>query len=645
MHLKLLLVSDQVRGIDGTGGLGDVATGLAKELSRRNDIEVRLQMPGYPEALENAETVIDNLQVPWGSEIRVLRVLKRSLPRFSSQEPNVACYLLQDREIFRQRENSGRQAALLGRATVAFVEHFSDFHPDIIHCNDWHTGLIPVLLNTVYLRHPRLGRIATLYTTHNNTGEAYQGAHPFGEVLPFVGLPDECFRAMHGRSLEHHGRVNFAKGGLSYADLINTVSLTYADELRTPAFGGGLEGNLQERAADLCGIVNGIDVHEWNPHDDFFLPEDVRFTSHDPFDVVSEHKHWARETLRKWSDPKTGARPFANVVNQSALIGVVTRITNQKAAIMLPTREDTGLAYETPSPIERLCRDVEGMQIVVLGSAERGDTLGGHYVTWLEHLQRQFPAKLFFFNGFNIALSHLIYAASELFLVPSAFEPCGLTQLTSMRYGSVPIVRDVGGLRDTVIDETEGFLANGFKFYELDRVAQGSYRMADVPRAAGLLYDTVLRALRCRENSERWAQIVENGMSRDSSWLEPAAQYRKLYDETISRRVQTWFTEPWSPRDLRREIDAASRRWEQLLSMPASTYWNLRKLASGRFGSYELTDSFYEELRWLRDMRYVTFLNGDMLPLSGPQLSDHVRTTPAGDDFVRLRESLKRLLA
>ncbi|HVW00760.1 MAG TPA: glycogen/starch synthase, partial [Planctomycetaceae bacterium] len=594
MHLKLLLVSDQVRGIDGTGGLGDVATGLAKELARRPDIEVRLLMPGYQEALNDAEQVIDNLQVPFGPEIRALRVLKRNQPRFSAQEPNVPCYLLQDREIFRQRENSGRQATLLGRAVVAFVEHFSDFHPDVIHCNDWHTGLIPVLLNTVFQRHPSLGRIATVYTTHNNTGEAYQGAHAFSEVQPFAGLPDECFRAMHGRSLEHHGRVNFAKGGLSYADLVNTVSLSYADELRTPAFGGGLEAIVHERASDLCGIVNGIDVHEWNPHNDFYLPEDVRFTSHDPIDVVMDHKHWAREALRKWSDPKTGARPFANVVNQSALLATVTRITNQKAAIMLPTREDTGLPHETTSPLERLCRDVEGIQIVVLGSAERGDSLGAHYVSWLEHLQRQFPAKLFFFNGFNIALSHLIYAASEMFLVPSAFEPCGLTQLTSMRYGSVPIVRDVGGLRDTVIDETEGFLANGFKFYELDRASQGRHRMADVPRAAELMYQTVLRALQCRNNRERWAQIVENGMSRDSSWSEPAAQYRKLYDEAVSRRVQTtFFTEPWSPRDLRREIDAVSHRWDQLLSIPLSTYWNLRKLATGRFGPFELTENFY----------------------------------------------------
>lgn len=653
MKLNVLLVSDQVRGIDGTGGLGDVATGLVKALGKREDLDIRLLMPGYQQISEkNLESrfddvVIESLAVPLADRIVSLRVCRVTVPTFSPDEPRVTCYLLCEPELLNRRENSGLQAVLLARGTVAFAENCEEFRPDLIHCNDWHTALIPVYLNTVYREHPYLSRIATLYTIHNNTGGAYQGSKPLNEVRPVAGLPNECYHPGKTRSVEFFGQFNHAKGGIGFSDLINTVSLSYADELRSAAFGGGLDKVVEERASELCGIVNGIDTAEWNPASDAFLPKAHRFCATDSPGLIRQQKVGLREGLRRWKDTQ-GNTPFANVTDDSVLIGVVTRMSEQKMPILLPLREDTGLAVETPSPMERLCEHARGserpVQWIVLGNADRSDDRGQRYVSRLQRLVANQPTEVMFYDGFNIELSHLIYAASELFVVPSSFEPCGLTQLTSMRYGTIPVVRNVGGLRDTVIDELDAFEANGFKFLERDDDVEFWRYQAEVPWAAELLYQTLLRAVDLRGNEVRWNQLLMNGMRRDSSWTIPAAQYRRLYEEAVQQRVRLSFSQPQSPHQLARQIVAVREQFERLIKLPPSVFANLCKFGTSRFGAFTLTPVFRSELQLLQECGYISHCPLDQLPAQGDNLSQHLWITHAGLDFITLRSALQQLV-
>jgi starch synthase len=273
--------------------------------------------------------------------------------------------------------------------------------------------------------------------------------------------------------------------------------------------------------------VNGIDVEEWDPARDRALG-DHRYAPEEPPDRVLAKKRAVRAALRAWTVPadrahrRAGEQPYARVADDSMLIGVVTRIDYQKCPVLL-------------AALDSLCR-IHAVQIAVLGNANPNDPLGQRYEARLRAAQSE---RLLFFDGFDIPLSHLIYGASETFLVPSVYEPCGLTQLVAMRYGSVPIARGVGGLVDTVVDEADASraaAANGFRFKE---VVDPS-RMVDEGTAAGLLVATVERALAVRA-TPRWRELVRNGMARDSSWTVPAAQYAKLYDDAMRRAVADAF--------------------------------------------------------------------------------------------------------
>lgn len=651
MKLNVLLVSDQVRGIDGTGGLGDVATGLVKALGRRDDLEIRLLMPGYEQISEKnltdrfEDVVFEALPVALGDSVVTVQVCRMTVPTFSADEPRVICYLLRQPEYFAKRENSGRQAVLLARGTIAFIERCQDFRPDLIHCNDWHTALVPVYLNTVYKSHPYLGRVATLYTIHNNTGGAYQGMKPLNEVRPIAGLPDDCYRPGATQSVEFFGQFNHAKGGIGYSDLINTVSLSYASELRSPVFGGGLDRVVEDRATELCGIVNGIDAEEWNPETDQFLPKESRFSAAESPQSIRDKKIELRAALRNWK-AADGSQPFAGITDDSVLVGVVTRISEQKMPILLPLTEDTGFPHEIASPVERTC-DISRstgvpVQWVFLGNADRSDERGKRYVAKLNELAQSRPEDVMFFDGFDIRLSHLIYAATELFVVSSSFEPCGLTQLTSMRYGSIPVVRSVGGLRDTVIDEQEAFEANGFQFLERqDGVENWTYQ-AEVVHASDLLVQTLLRAIGVRSQQVRWNQLLMNGMNRDSSWTIPAAQYRRLYDEAVQQRVRRSFCLPQTAREINTRIEEIQTRFERLFKLPVTAYGNLCKFATGRFGPFEMSPVFGSELKMLQDCGFITSIAMHEVPQRGNDLSHYLWITQEGLDFIALRRALQQ---
>ncbi|MDF1591098.1 MAG: glycogen/starch synthase [Desulfobacterales bacterium] len=533
MKLRVLIVSNQVRGIDGTGGLGDVATALAKALAAKEDMDVRVLMPGYKTVsgtgVENRfdSVIATEIPIPLGGQLRRAHVCHYFLPISNNDEPRVPCYLL-CMDAFDKATDSPEQAILLGRGAIEFLRTFDKFHPDIIHCNDWHTGLIPVYLNTLYRSDPYLGRIATLYTTHN-AGYFYQGAFPddtFTEptdrLLFQAGFDKSLFQPLQTRSLEHQNRLNFTKGGLGFADLINTVSITYSHEIRTPAFGGGFDHLLQERSRHLCGIVNGIDTAEWNPKNEPTIAP-YNFSKSDPIDSVIKQKRLIRKLLKSWQ--KEGLNPFAEIKDASLIMAFIGRITDQKAAILMPI-------------LEKLC-GWDNIQIAILGSAHPQDSTGRRYAAEIRDLSEANKNSLFFWEGFETGLSHLIYAAADLFLMPSVYEPCGLAQMISMRYGTLPIVRFVGGIVDTVTDEQAGAKANGFGFKE---AVADSFAMADILPAAELLSETLRRAIGLfRNDPQRWQELIRNAMAMDVSWTIPAGQYLKIYQAAIRSRVRSHF--------------------------------------------------------------------------------------------------------
>jgi hypothetical protein len=255
------------------------------------------------------------------------------------------------------------------------------------------------------------------------------------------------------------------------------------------------------------------------------------------------------------------------------------------------------------------------------------------------------PGQILFYNGYDSRLSHLMYAAAEMCLVPSVFEPCGLTQLIGMRYGTVPIVRGVGGLQDTVVDEAESFAANGFKFLERKEPVTQWEQMADVPAAAELLYQTLRRAIAVRQNEPRWSELIRNGMVRDSGWSIPAAQYRRLYEAAVQTRTAASFAVPRSLSQVQRRLEAATSRLELLLTMSPPMFENLGKFATGSFGPYELTEAFRAELLQFREAGHVSLEPLERIPYRGDNLSNYVQITDAGREFLRLRAAIRAALA
>ncbi|HKR61876.1 MAG TPA: glycogen/starch synthase [Pyrinomonadaceae bacterium] len=597
MKTRVLLASQQIRGVDGTGGLGDVPVGLAKELLFRGDADIRLIMPGFsiisgekdhPELKDRfnlKNLVLHGLKVPFGGSTESVDVYRIKVPK-----TEIECYLLRcsgfdelnkEADLYATdsrgvpNKNTAPRAILFSRAVVEFLRQYKDFRVGVVHCNDWNTALIPVYLQTIYSDDPYLGRIATLYTTHNAGGEAYQGGFPlYGEyrlrrgsesLLILAGLEaHDVFQGGVTRSLHHKDRFNFTKGAFGFADILNTVSHKYRKELLTSAFADGLDEVLSVRNVDFAGIVNGIDVEEWDPATDKYL-DGVQYSTNDASSIVREKKNGLRAALRNWQVPKDSGRykkgdqPFLKLRDSSILLGVVSRIDYQKAPILLGRIQNIGESPIPPAPEEELewrnrngvINPIEEMlarnhdvQIVILGNAN--DLYGSRFVNLLHELRQQLFEQVLFFEGFDIPLSHLIFAVSEIFLQPSLFEPAGLTQQYAMRYGALPVVRAVGGLDDTVVDNSDANRvdeATGFKFLEEDIP---STHMVNEKTAPAAFVTAVERSLRVfRSDPARWNQLMANAMKRDASWAVPAQQYLRLYDEALRRNLgKAFFTRP-----------------------------------------------------------------------------------------------------
>lgn len=480
---KVLLVSPEVAPFAKVGGLADVCGSLPKALTMLGN-DVRVVMPRY-RGIEDVRTITDfPVDVGGRRETAILRegVIRAQL---HGREGFVPVYFIDNYHYF-DREgiygfwDEAERYAFFCRAVLEMLPKIN-WWPDIIHCNDWATGPIPLLLKDQYGVQPLYGRIATVFTIHNLQ---YQGNFP-REVLGLLGLGDGYY---HPDGLEFYGQVSYMKAGLLYADMISTVSRTYAKEIQRVDFGHGMDGVLRRRALDLMGIVNGINYHEFNPQTD---PRLVR--NYGPGDLAGKREN-------KYALQRELGLPSSD----GPLIGMVTRLVDQK-----------GLDLVAASIDELLRQDV---QFVLLGS---GDS---HYEDLFREIQRTHPNQAAAVIGFNIGLAQRIYAACDMFLMPSRFEPCGLGQLIGLRYGAIPIVRATGGLADTISD------------YDDKREAGNGFSFEDYSAAA--LKEAVGRAIDLYHEPERWARLVANAMAEDHSWNRSAAEYVGLYQMAINKKRQ-----------------------------------------------------------------------------------------------------------
>ena len=494
--MKILLASSEVVPFAKTGGLADVAGALPRELEKLGH-EVVVFMPAYKATLKSnpeIESTAINLEIPIGKDLFTGKLYKSSLP-----QSNVDLYLVDHEEYF------GRDA-LYGEDGSDYADNCERFtffcrgvlesirllqlQVDLIHCNDWQTGLIPALLKCEYSENPLYQSIASVITVHNL---AYQGVFDY-EKLAVTGLDTKFF---NWEQMEFHGRLNLLKTGIAFADSISTVSPTYAVEIQGSEQGCGLEGILQDRVDCLSGILNGIDVSQWNPASDKLIP--ANFDSN--FDVQSGSPGKAKCKRGLQTEFKLAVDPDV------PLIGIVGRLAQQKGwSLILPIMRDWLNSVDA--------------QWVILGTGDPDY----HHV--LNTLYRLHPDKLGLTLGFSNELAHRIEAGADMFVMPSLYEPCGLNQMYSMAYGTVPIVRRTGGLADTVINASqeniENKVATGFSFEEFTSAA---------------LESTMSKSLRVyKEDRSNWNQLVLNGMTKDWSWTASARKYEELYQKTLVRK-------------------------------------------------------------------------------------------------------------
>ncbi|VAX07634.1 Glycogen synthase, ADP-glucose transglucosylase [hydrothermal vent metagenome] len=481
--LKVLFAASEALPLIKTGGLADIAGSLPPALHALKH-DVRLILPAYPEVVEKTIPLKEVALLHAPGRVEPIRLLSGMLPG------HLPLYLVDAPGLFDRPGNpyvgpdghdwpdNAQRFAVFCRAVAAvgLNQAGQKWQPDIIHCNDWQTGLVPPLV------HDEGNRPATLFTVHNL---AYQGNFD-REVFASLRLPSELWSS---NGLEFHDNLSFIKGGLAFADQITTVSPTYANEICTPQFGYGFEGLLQHNRDRLTGILNGIDYQHWDPASDPLI--------HQHYDTKTFNlKHLNKLLLQR----EMGLLEDKDVF----LLGYVGRLVEQKGIDLIM------------DILPRLTQ-IKNIQLALLGSGLN------HLEKALSNIGELYPGKVAVHIGYSEQLAHRIEAGCDCFLMPSRFEPCGLNQLYSLRYGSVPIVRRTGGLADTVIDVDTHTLLNG--------TATGF--VFDEP-TADALWDTVQRAIEFRQRPEAWwHKLATTGMEQDFSWSTSAGHYLDLYREAI----------------------------------------------------------------------------------------------------------------
>jgi starch synthase len=487
--LRVLFVSSEIYPLTKTGGLADVSAALPRALAGLG-VDVDLVTPGYPQALLAATGKVVRAEIPAADQAGATRLTESRMPDSGLTVWLVDCPSLFAREGSPYVDANGRdwpdnaqRFAHLSRvaAQLATGQLVPNWRADVVHANDWHTGLLPILADFSGEAAP-----ATLFTIHNL---AYQGVFP-GSVLPMLGLPPEIFTP---EGVEFHGFMSFLKAGIRLSDHVTTVSPAYAREILTPEHGCGLEGVLQNRAADLTGILNGIDHRIWDPARDAHLSASYRAD-----DLSGKHlcKAELQRELGLESDPEV------------PLVVWISRITHQKMADILLDAMPALLA--------------RNMQFALLG---QGDAV------WEERIRdaaRGCPERLSVQIGYEEALAHRMYAGGDVLLHPTRFEPCGLTPLYALRYGTLPVVRHVGGLLDTIVDVNDASVGTGAAVGFTFSQPTGDAMLACLDRALSLYAQPVM-----------WRRLQRNAMSRDFSWDTSARRYLDLYRKLTSGKVSS----------------------------------------------------------------------------------------------------------
>jgi len=485
--MNILFAVSEATPFAKTGGLADVAGALPKALAEKGD-KIFLFLPLYREIIEKYHdfAAVAEITIPIGEELFQGRVV-RFRSKLEDQPANLNIFFIAQEEFFErptlygpagaEYPDNGIRFIFFCRAILETVRTLN-LDIDIYHAHDWQTALLPVYLKTLYKDRPEC-RGGSLFTIHNL---GYQGLQD-KKLLPLTGLGWEEFTF---ERLEFYDRLNLLKGGLVYADKLNTVSRAYSREILTPEFGCGLETVLVERRHDLSGILNGVDYSEWNPN-------------HDPY--IDNHFDISRMAGKKVCRKKL-ARAFNLTCPESQpVIGMVSRLVEQKGFdLILPLLEKA---------------DTVDAGFIFLGT-------GDHKIeSRLKKLARKFPDKIAFINAHDNRLAHLLEAGADIFLMPSRYEPCGLNQMYSLRYGTVPLVRATGGLDDSITHfDQQKCTGNGFKFSD--------YTITGLKK-------TMNEALSIYRRPRLWYRLRANGMRCDFSWAKSAGEYRKLYESLLKK--------------------------------------------------------------------------------------------------------------
>jgi starch synthase len=480
---SVLFIASEAQPFAKSGGLADVVGALPPAVARLG-WDVRVALPRYRDV--TAGTLMERVRVTMGGHAYDVGYFDAAMPS-GVRALLIDCAELYDRDSLYGPRNTdyrdnARRFALLARAALEFSARTPPV-PTVVHAHDWQAGLAPVYLRTRYAAHPVIGRTPSVFTIHNL---AYQGNFDADWLARLDLTPD----LLTPERLEYWGQVSFLKGGINAADVITTVSPRYADEIQTPESGFGFDGIIRARHERVVGILNGIDIHEWDPATDPFLPA--------PFSAARLDGKAASkvEVFRRYKMPHD-----ADALRRP-LIGMVSRMVDQKGLDLLGA-----LADELP----RLAAS-----FVILGTG------APEYEQFWTRLAANHPDRIGVRVGFDESLAHVIEAGSDMFLMPSRYEPCGLNQMYSLRYGTVPIVRAVGGLADTVRDSAPGVVRpTGFVFHDYSPAA---------------LFETLERALRAFAEPARWRDLQLAGMAEDHSWDRSAAEYVKIYDWALRLR-------------------------------------------------------------------------------------------------------------
>ncbi|MFI5175288.1 MAG: glycogen synthase GlgA [Terriglobia bacterium] len=483
--MRILFVASECVPFAKTGGLADVMGALPKCIAKMGH-EVDVLIPRYRKIpIERLTRVVPQLSIPLGGRLKTCSIWRVPESAASGEKTYfVDCPEYFDRDEFYGEKgvdfpDNAERFALFSRAAIEFARQLPT-PPDLFHCHDWQSALIPVILKHEGVNDRFFEKTRTVFTIHNM---GYQGLFD-ATVMKTAGLPDSSF---HLQGLEFYGKVNYLKGGIAFADAITTVSVKYSREIQTAEFGHGLEGVVRSRAADVHGILNGIDYADWSPAVDRFI---IKNYTPESLDGKLECK---LDLLQEFHLPEQLPRP---------LIGIISRLDDQKGFDLISEGIESILALNP--------------MFAVLGSGKP------KYESLLQRIAAEYPQQFGLRLAFDNKLAHKIEAGADLFLMPSRYEPCGLNQLYSLKYGTVPVVRATGGLDDTVehFNPSTG-QGTGFKFHDYTATA---------------LSATVREALETYKNREAWRRLMRAGMAKDFSWNASAGQYVQLYETLRSRK-------------------------------------------------------------------------------------------------------------